>query len=112
MNLQTLEKVAQHKLDPLDAYILEARKDGSLKRARFVTWRMKVDEMPVFLRGVVHSLSAFPLPLGIAKFALKRLPKEATNTLEPELLMKLLRYSKGTMINIESDGVNIQIKVR
>ncbi len=112
MNLQTLEKVAQHKLDPLDAYLIQARKEGSLKRARFVTWKMKVDEMPVFLRGLLHSLSVIPLPLGIAKFALKRFPKEATDALDPELLLTLLRYSKGTKVEIESEGVKIQFKIR
>lgn len=111
MNLQILEKVAENKLSPVDAYILEAKREGKLRRARFIRWKMKIDEMPIFLRGVFHTFSVFPIPLVFAKPFMKRLPAQALDVMDAQTMLKLLRYAKGTVIDIESDGVKIQFKI-
>lgn len=111
MDLSILEDIATHKTTALDAYIHDEVQRLDLKRARFVRFKLQSPEMPLFLNGVFRFISRIPLPLKMAQIGLKRIPHTQDGPWDSALIKHLLRYAKGTKIQVETDDATIAITV-
>ena len=93
----------------------------ALKRARYVKMRIRLPEESLGLNALLKILFGLPLPMFIARFILRKTMYKSLQhpnlqnqdiPLDLEEIEKLIKYSKGTTIMIESKDANIKIKIR
>ena len=91
-----------------------------LKRARFVKFRIRLPNESRKLNIFLRVLFGLPVPICLVRFALRFVNEEKMKsfsseqdviTLDRATLRKLITYSKGTRINVDSDDARIIIKI-
>ena len=87
------------------------------KRASFIKLKVQVPEEGKGVNTFLRILFALPIPMIFARLGLrlgKRFtPKEVQDLdqVDFDQISQALKYSKGTMINVESDDANVDIRI-
>lgn len=87
------------------------------KRASFIKLKIQVPEEGKGVNTFLRILFALPIPMIFARMGLrfgKRfIPKDVkeNDQLDFDQIAKMLKYSKGTLVNVESDDANVDIKI-
>ena len=93
----------------------------SLRRARFVKFRIILPEESLKLNLFLRVLFGLPVPVGLARFFFKKFMNKAETHpkfdlesfgLDRDDLLHLITYSKGITVKIESKDAIISLKIR
>lgn len=109
-----LSKLQSNDISIDDAYNeLYIKKNKPGKRAHFVKIRLHVPEEGKGVNRLFKVIFAIPFPLVIATMGL-RIGKrfiDKNDDIDFESFLRLVKYSKGTMINVDSEDAKIDIKI-
>ncbi|MFW5895012.1 MAG: hypothetical protein ACOCU0_03685 [Bacillota bacterium] len=114
-----LKQLHDGDINAYQAYsLLEAKRHRPLKakRARFIKLHVNPEDESRKVRILLSLLFALPLPLFIARWALDRGLKDKVDdqtgeTLNVEEFKSLLKYAKGTTIDVFSKDATVNIKI-
>lgn len=87
------------------------------KRASFIKLKIHVPEEGKGVNTFLRILFALPIPMIFARMGLrlgkKFAPKDVENLDQVDFnqISKMLKYSKGTRVNVESSDANVDIKI-
>ncbi len=113
-----LRKIESGELDPDKAYDLlytPSIKEGG-KRAFFIKMSIKVPEEGKGVNTFLKILFMIPIPLIFARIALRFLRSKVEDSMKDvdfgiDDIIELIKYSKHTRVQIDSDEAQIDIKV-
>ncbi len=115
---EILSAVQEGRLSAQEAYEklyppAEMHPPSKLKRARYLRLRMYLPEESKALNTFLRILFMFPLPVGLIGFATRfiKIPEKVDDEISLEELRQLLRYARGTKVNIISDDAIISIRI-
>ena len=112
--ISVLEQVERNELTAQDAlnklYPVKKSKPG--KRAFFVKMNVRVPEEGKGINTFLKILFAIPIPLIFARIGL-RIAKRFMKTDEFDMneIIKMIKYSKNTTIQVDSEYAKIDIKI-
>ncbi len=112
--ISVLEQVERNELTAQDAlnklYPVKKSKPG--KRAFFVKMNVRVPEEGKGINTFLKILFAIPIPLIFARIGL-RIAKRFMKTDEFDMneIIKMIKYSKNTTIQVDSEDAKIDIKI-
>lgn len=106
-------------INAFQAYsLLEQGRDKPMKpkKARFVKMRVNPEEESRKVRLLLSFLFALPLPLFIARWALDKglkdkIDAETGEAIDVEEFKNLLKFAKGTTIDVISTDATVKIKI-
>lgn len=117
MNYDTvLEKLKNNEITPELAYrdLYPEKKSKPGKRAFFIKMRINVPSEGKGLNTFLRILFMIPFPMIFARLGLRlgnRFAKLDTEGIDINEISRLLKYSKHTRIEIESEEAQIDIKI-
>lgn len=114
-----LKQLHEGDINAFQAYSLlesRGRKLSKPKRARFVKLSVNPEEESRKVRLLLFFLFALPLPLFIARWALDRglkdkIDEDTGDAVDIESFKSLLRYAKGTTIDVDSKDAKVNVKI-
>lgn len=115
MNYETvLTKLENNEISVKDAYnkVYNPNIIKPGKRATFVKMRIRVPEEGKGVNMFLRILFAIPIPIIFARWGLKfaeRFVKD--EDVDFKIISKMIKYSKNTLIQVESKDAKIDIKV-
>jgi len=115
MNQQEiLQKIERNELNAVDAYkeLYPQKKSKMGKRAYFVKMRISIPEEGRGINTFLRILFALPIPIMFARMGLRfsnRFVKD--DNVDLDQISKMLKYSKNSMISVESSDAIVDIKV-
>ena len=102
-----LKQISEKNISPAVGYDRLYGVQG--KRGRFIIIRMNIKDHP-FLTSFINAILVLPLPIGIAKFALRFVKDEEIKQYR-EILSDLVIYAKGFRVTVYSKEAKIKIKI-
>ena len=113
-----LSKLESNDITPELAYKELYNKKNRIKpgkRATFIKLRIHVPNEGKGLNTFLRILFALPIPLVFARWGLKIANKHAkldeNNNMDIEEILYLLKYSKGTKVQVEAKDAIVDIKI-
>lgn len=114
-----LQQLHDGDINAFQAYSLLEKGREKPKRpgkARFVKMRVNPEEESRKVRMLLSFLFALPLPLFIARWALdkglrNKIDEETGETPDIEEFKKLLKFAKGTTIDVISSDARVNVKI-
>lgn len=115
--LQVLEKLESNEITPELAYQELYKKEDKIKpgrRAFFIKMKIRIPDEPG-VTNFLRILFMLPIPIIFARLGLRfasRFAKMEENEVDIDLkeLSKLLKYSKNTRINVDTNDALVDIK--
>ena len=109
-----LKKIENNELTPQEALkqLYPVKYKGAGKRAHFIKMKIVIPEEGKGLNTFLRILFAIPFPMILARMGLRlggRFIKD--DDLDVAELTKMLKYSRNTIINVDSEDAQIQIRV-
>jgi hypothetical protein len=111
-----LKKIENGSLNAQDAYnkLFPVKKVKPGKRATFIKMNVNIPDESKGLNTFLRILFAILIPMIFARLGLrlgKRFAKIDDEDIDFDQIMQMLKYSKNTMINVESEDANVDIKI-
>ncbi|MFW6298899.1 MAG: hypothetical protein ACOC14_04375, partial [Bacillota bacterium] len=114
-----LKQLHEGDINAFQAYsLLEAKRNKPIKakRARFIKLHVNPEEESRKVKVLLSLLFALPLPLFIARWALDRglkgkVDEQTGELVDIEEFKSLLKYAKGTTIDVHSKDATVTIKI-
>lgn len=111
---EVLKKLENNEISPEDALLklYPVKKQKTSKRAFFVKMNISIPEEGKGINTFLKILFAIPFPIFIATMGLRfggRFIKD--DDLDVSAIINMLKYSKHSVINVDSTDAKIQIKV-
>ncbi len=85
----------------------------NLKRAHFIRMRIYLPEESAGLNLFLKTLFILPVPIRLVNFALRfvKIPQKYGSDFSVDEIKALLKYSKGTRINVVTDDAIVKIAI-
>ncbi len=115
--LKVLERIEKEELTPELAYkelYKEEKPPKPGKRATFIKINIHVPEEDWKVNTFLRILFAIPIPMMFARMGLRfasRFAKLDSEDVNIDEVLKLLKYSKNTRIDIDTDEAKVDIKI-
>lgn len=117
MNYETvLQKLENNEITPELAYkkIYNKKRPKPGRRATFIKLRINVTDEGKGLNTFLRILFAIPIPMIFARLGLRfanRFAKFEDQGLDVNEISRLLKYSKGTTVQVDAEDAKIDIKI-